>query len=472
MMKRIVAILTVCVIFTMVGMQFAFASPVLNQSEMVLSQVSDADSEAKVGQNGGEDEGNGENEGDGEDEGDFFDENMPDWFMISAQALGLDEDGLFTELEAGKSIAQIAQEKTVDVQGITDAIVTAETAYINELVSSNEITQAEADEWLAELSEDVTSFLNSTGEEWESCEVEEFEEFEDFEEGIEEGVDWVSITAQKLSMDEDALFNALEAGKTIAQLAQEKGIDGQSIANEIIAEEGKFLNELVNSGEITQAEADQWLAEMTASSSSFLNDTLADWEGPNWEAISAQALGIDEETLFTELDAGKSIAELAQERGVDVQTIADALIAADTEFINKLVANGELTQAEADEWLTELAEEVNWFLNDSFAGWEDGDFEECGEGIDGPDWLTISAEALTLDEATLFTELDAGKTIAQIAQERGIDTQVIIDTITAKETEFLTQLVNDGEITQAEADEWLAELATDINEFLNESWSE
>jgi hypothetical protein len=43
---------------------------------------------------------------------------------------------------------------------------------------------------------------------------------------------------------------------------------------------------------------------------------------------------------------------------------------------------------------------------------------------------------------------------------------VIVDAITAKETEFLTQSVNDGEMTQAEADEWLAELPTRINEFL------
>jgi len=456
MMKRIVAVLTVCAVFAMVGMQFVFASPALNQSAMVLSQVSVAGSEAEVSQNGGEEEGLVS-----------LDENMPDWFIISAEALGLDEDGLFAELEAGKSIAQIAEEKAVDVQGITDAIVAAETAYVNELVSSGEMTQAEADEWLAELSEDVAGFLNSTGEEWESC------EFGEFEEGVEDGADWIAITTQKLGMDEDALFKALEEGKTIAQLAEEKGVDAQSIVDEIMAEESKLLNELVSSGEITQAEADEWLGEMTDGSSFFLNESLADWEGPNWEAISAQALGMDEDALFTELDAGKSIAELAQERGVDVQTIADALIAADTEYINKLVADGQITQAEADEWLAELAEEVNGFLNESFAGGEDGgEFEECGEFMDGPDWLTISAEALTLDETTLFNELDAGKTIAQIAQERGVDTQVIVDRITAKETEFLTQLVNDGEMTQAEADEWLAELATDINEFLNESWSE
>ena len=366
MMKRIIAILTVCAVFAMVGMQFAFASPALNQPAMVLSQVSVAGSQAEVSQNGGEDEAGGE------EEGDFFDENMPDWIMISAEALGLDEDGLFAELEAGKSIAQIAEEKAVDVQGITDAIVAAETAYINELVSSGEITQAEADEWLAELGTDVADFLNSTGEEWESC------EFGEFEEGMEDGADWIGITTQKLGMDEDALFKALEEGKTIAQLAEEKGVDAQSIVDEIIAEESKFLNELVSSGEMTQAEADEWLAEMTAGSTFFLNESLADWEGPNWEAISAQALGMDEDALFTEWDAGKSIAELAQERGVDVQTIADALIAADTEYINKLVADGHLTQAEADEWLAELADEVNGFLNERFTGWEEGEFEECG----------------------------------------------------------------------------------------------
>jgi hypothetical protein len=97
------------------------------------------------------------------------------------------------------------------------------------------------------------------------------------------------------------------------------------------------------------------------------------------------------------LDAGKSIAELAQERGVDVQTIANALIAADTEYTNKLVADGHGIQAEADEWLAKLAENVNWFLDERLPVWE-----ECGEFTDAPDRLMISAEVLIIDEYTIF----------------------------------------------------------------------
>lgn len=452
MMKRIIAILMVCAVFAMVGMQFVFAWPALNQPAMVLPQVSVVDSDRAVSQqNGGEDEsgteGESENEGEDDLEADFY-ENRPVWSMISAEMLGLDEDRLFRKQRAGESIAQVAEEKGIDVQAITDAIVAAETTHFNKFVSNGYMTQAEADEYLAELGENVAGFLN---EGWEMCELEGSDKFK-------EAPDWRAITAQKLGVDKDALY---KEGKTIAQLAEEKGVDPQSIMDEIIAKESQFLNELVSSGQMTQAEADEWSAKTLDFSSSFLNQACLHCDGPNWEAISAQALGMDEDALLAELDAGKSIAEIAKERGVDVQTIANALIAADTEYTNKLVADGHVTQAEADESLAGLTESVNWFLDESVPV-----FEECGEFIYGPDWFTISTEALSVDQDTLFTELDAGKTMAQIAQERGVDTQVIVDAITAKETEFLTQLVNDGEMTQAEADESLAELPTRINEFL------
>lgn len=65
-------------------------------------------------------------------------------------------------------------------------------------------------------------------------------------------------------------------------------------------------------------------------------------------AIAAQALGIDVTALRTELAAGKSISQVATEKGLDVQAAIDAIIAADTEAIDDAVAAGKLTQAAAE----------------------------------------------------------------------------------------------------------------------------
>ncbi len=66
-------------------------------------------------------------------------------------------------------------------------------------------------------------------------------------------------------------------------------------------------------------------------------------------AVAAQALGISADELRSALQGGKSIAQVAQERNVDVQKVIDALVAAKTAAIDKAVADGRITQARADE---------------------------------------------------------------------------------------------------------------------------
>ena len=54
---------------------------------------------------------------------------------------------------------------------------------------------------------------------------------------------------------------------------------------------------------------------------------------------AATALGITSDALKTELQAGKTIADVAKEKGVDVQKVIDALVAAETANITQRVTN-------------------------------------------------------------------------------------------------------------------------------------
>lgn len=79
------------------------------------------------------------------------------------------------------------------------------------------------------------------------------------------------------------------------------------------------------------------------------------WGGSwaNFDAV-AKALGLTPEQLFAELHAGKSLAEIAEAKGVDLQKVYDAMNAARVEAmkaaIQQAVKDGRLTQAQAD-WL-------------------------------------------------------------------------------------------------------------------------
>ncbi len=60
----------------------------------------------------------------------------------------------------------------------------------------------------------------------------------------------------------------------------------------------------------------------------------------------------------------------------------------------------------------------------------------------------------------LHAELKDGETIAEVAEEKGVDTQGIIDTYLAQLEENLAQAVEDGKITQNQAD-WMLEQAAE-----------
>ena len=80
-------------------------------------------------------------------------------------------------------------------------------------------------------------------------------------------------------------------------------------------------------------------------------------------AVAADKLGMTVDELQTQLKDGKTIADLATEKGVDLQTIVDAFIAARQETLSQAVADGKITQAQADQMLENMREMVEDHLN-------------------------------------------------------------------------------------------------------------
>jgi len=78
-----------------------------------------------------------------------------------AGVLKLTEAELKTQLDSGKSLAAVAATQNVSVQSVIDVIVADKQAHIAEEVASGEITQAQADAKLAEVTAKVTTKVNS-----------------------------------------------------------------------------------------------------------------------------------------------------------------------------------------------------------------------------------------------------------------------------------------------------------------------
>ncbi len=78
----------------------------------------------------------------------------------AAAALGMTEDELRTALRDGSSLAEVAAARKVDVQKVIDALVADATTRLDEKVSSGDLTQEEADQRKADLTERITAMVN------------------------------------------------------------------------------------------------------------------------------------------------------------------------------------------------------------------------------------------------------------------------------------------------------------------------
>ena len=80
--------------------------------------------------------------------------------------------------------------------------------------------------------------------------------------------------------------------------------------------------------------------------------------GGQWTMFdtAAEALGLTPEELFAELHAGKSLEEVAEAQGVDIEAVQEAMQAARAEAmrqrIEQAVEDGNMSQEQAD-WLLE-----------------------------------------------------------------------------------------------------------------------
>jgi hypothetical protein len=182
-------------------------------------------------------------------------------------------------------------------------------------------------------------------------------------------------------------------------------------------------------------------------------------------ATAATAIGIDEATLRTELQAGKTLAAIATANGKTAQVVIDALVADAQTRLAQAVTEGRMTQPTADARLAldklMIAEQVNTGI-----GVKMGDMGGRG-GRGGKVNLTAAATVIGIDAATLRTELSTGKTLAAIATANGKTAQAVIDALVAEEQARLTQSVTDGRLTQAQADARLERARTKITTQVN-----
>ena len=146
--------------------------------------------------------------------------------------------------------------------------------------------------------------------------------------------------------------------------------------------------------------------------------------------------------------------KIAEILGMSTDEYQDAMDKAKEEVLEEGVAEGWLTQKQADS----IEERAVSGPGMKFFG------RMGGPGIHP---IPVFAEILDMEQFELLTELKEEKTIGQVAEEKGMDEQALIDAFLEELSEKLDDAVADEYITRKFADSLLKNAEDNIEDIIN-----
>jgi hypothetical protein len=181
-----------------------------------------------------------------------------------ATVLKLTEAELKAQLDGGKSLAAVATAQNVNVQLVIDAVVAKMKAHIAEEVASGELTQSQADAKLAEATVRATDMVNRVR-------LAGMGEGKHGGKGHGGPAKSLANVAAVLKLTKAELQEQLSSGKSLAAVATAQNVNVQLVIDAVVAEMRAHIAEEVASGEVTQAQADAKLAEVTSRVTDMVN---------------------------------------------------------------------------------------------------------------------------------------------------------------------------------------------------------
>ena len=161
--------------------------------------------------------------------------------------------------------------------------------------------------------------------------------------------------------------------EVLADAAKRLDTTPEKLRAALSAAQDAQLDKAVKAGELTQEQADRIKARRKASGTvlgggprghhgvgggKFRGAGGGKFPRGAMHQELAKALGISEQKLHEQLHAGKSVADIAKAQGKSLDSVKDALRAAAKTRLDKAVADGDLTRAQADDMLEHLEERL------------------------------------------------------------------------------------------------------------------
>lgn len=188
--------------------------------------------------------------------------------------------------------------------------------------------------------------------------------------------------------------------------------------------------------------------------------------GAKLDAVT-ESLGLSRDELRQGFADGKSLAQQAEEQGVDVEDLRSDLIDAANERLDQAVADGKIDEAAADEKRAAVEERIDEFIEKDPSEFE-GRKGRHGRGYGarfGAGEEVAEVLGLTTDE--LREGLRSGKSLTDLAEEQGVPVDDVAATLTAGMEERVADAVEEGKIDDEKAAEIEARFSEKLDDILN-----
>jgi hypothetical protein len=266
-----------------------------------------------------------------------------------------------------------------------------------------------------------------------------------------------------------------ESDAVIEDVAGQLGVTPQRLTDALKQALKNRVDEAVKDGRLTQEEGARLKARIDAGEAPLFG--LGPGPGFDRHVVgpvltkfeaAADYLGMTQAQLREELESGKTLAQVARDKGKSVDRLVDALLAGAEQKLDRAVASGQMTEAEKKEMLAGLRDRITDLVNGRFPA--PPRFPRLLPDVHANPFhakFEAAADYLGMTEAQLRQALESGKTLAQVAKDRHKSVDGLVDALLARAEQKLDAAVDAGEMTEAEKTEMMAGLKKRITDLVN-----
>ena len=180
--------------------------------------------------------------------------------------------------------------------------------------------------------------------------------------------DVLTPAAGFLGISVSTLASDLNAGKTLAQEATAKGKTASDLINAIVAAQKTNLDNEKAAGWITADQETAILAQYTSAVTELVNSgppVPRAGKAGGLLQTAATFLGVSVSDLQSDLQSGKSLADVAKAQGKSVDDLVTALVAPAKKNLDQAVSDNKITQAQETAILSKITTALTNLVNNT-----------------------------------------------------------------------------------------------------------